>query len=157
MKLSINVRDHLQESSDHGGDLLLLHTSVDVDDLLDTNGIPEEAEFDLHELLAERHAIALLWDADMLVSTYPHLTQDQAWKVLQECERQYSALENADGLAIVTEWQEFRNPDFEQMKRLLREPVIFDGRNLYDPSHMHGLGFRYHGIGRAPGGDEATR
>ena len=49
------------------------------------------------------------------------------------CDRPYGALEGADGLAIVTEWQEFRHPDFEVMRRLLREPVIFDGRNLYEP------------------------
>jgi hypothetical protein len=52
--------------------------------------------------------------------------------------------------AIVTEWNEFRNSDFEVMARLLRQPVIFDGRNLYDPARMHALGFTYHGIGRAP-------
>ena len=49
------------------------------------------------------------------------------------CDRPYGALEQADALAIVTEWNEFRNPDFEVMRRLLRQPVIFDGRNLYDP------------------------
>ena len=58
------------------------------------------------------------------------------------------ALEGADGLAIVTEWQEFRNPDFEVMRRLLREPVIFDGRNLYEPSLLTAQGFAYYAIGR---------
>jgi hypothetical protein len=52
--------------------------------------------------------------------------------------------------AIVTEWNEFRNPDFEVMARLLRQPVIFDGRNLYDPARMAALVFTYQGIGRAP-------
>ncbi len=66
------------------------------------------------------------------------------------CDRQYGALEQADALAIVTEWNEFRNPDFEVMTRLMRQPVIFDGRNLYDPDRMAGLGFTYQGIGRAP-------
>jgi UDPglucose 6-dehydrogenase len=51
-------------------------------------------------------------------------------------------------LAIVTEWQEFRTPDFEIMKRLLRERVVFDGRNLYEPRTMKGHGFTYYGIGR---------
>jgi UDPglucose 6-dehydrogenase len=64
------------------------------------------------------------------------------------CDRPYGALEGADGLAIVTEWQEFRNPDFEIMRRLLRERVIFDGRNLYEPKALQGHGFIYHGIGR---------
>ena len=52
---------------------------------------------------------------------------------LTYCDRPYGALEQADALVIVTEWNEFRNPDFEVMSRLLREPVIFDGRNVYDP------------------------
>jgi len=64
-------------------------------------------------------------------------------------DRPYGAIEGADGLAIVTEWQEFRNPDFEVMRRLLRDRVIFDGRNLYEPKAMHGYGFTYYGIGRA--------
>jgi UDPglucose 6-dehydrogenase len=64
------------------------------------------------------------------------------------CDRPYGALEGADGLAIVTEWQEFRNPDFTVMRRLLRQPVIFDGRNLYEPRTMTAHGFTYQGIGR---------
>jgi UDPglucose 6-dehydrogenase len=64
------------------------------------------------------------------------------------CDRPYGALEQADALAIVTEWNEFRNPDFDVMLRLLRQPIIFDGRNLYDPDQMAELGFTYHGIGR---------
>jgi UDPglucose 6-dehydrogenase len=64
------------------------------------------------------------------------------------CDRPYGALEGADGLAIVTEWQEFRNPDFEVMRRLLRERVIFDGRNLYEPRTLAGAGFVYYAIGR---------
>jgi UDPglucose 6-dehydrogenase len=69
---------------------------------------------------------------------------------LAYCDRPYGALEGADGLVIVTEWQEFRNPDFEVMKRLLKEKVIFDGRNLYDPKTPSGFGFTYHSIGRKP-------
>jgi UDPglucose 6-dehydrogenase len=64
------------------------------------------------------------------------------------CDRPYGALEGADGLAIVTEWQEFRNPDFELMGRLLRERVIFDGRNLYELKTVANAGFTYYGIGR---------
>jgi UDPglucose 6-dehydrogenase len=64
------------------------------------------------------------------------------------CDRPYGALEGADGLVVVTEWPEFRNPDFEVMRRLLRERVIFDGRNLYDPRQMERLEFAYYAIGR---------
>ena len=70
-------------------------------------------------------------------------------------DRPYGALEGADGLAVVTEWPEFRNPDFEVMRRLLQGRVIFDGRNLYDPKAMAGYGFTYYGIGR--GGDKPAR
>ena len=65
------------------------------------------------------------------------------------CDRPYGALEQADALVVVTEWNEFRNPDFEVMRRLMRQPVIFDGRNVFDPARMAALGFTYQGIGRA--------
>ena len=66
------------------------------------------------------------------------------------CDRPYGALEGADGLIIVTEWQQFRTPDFEVMRRLLAGPVIFDGRNLYDPRVVSEAGFVYYSIGRQP-------
>jgi UDPglucose 6-dehydrogenase len=72
------------------------------------------------------------------------------------CDRPYGALEQADALAIVTEWKEFHNPDFEVMVRLMRQPVIFDGRNLYEPAQMAALGFVYHGVGRPPVLEEAV-
>jgi UDPglucose 6-dehydrogenase len=62
----------------------------------------------------------------------------------------YEALEGAAALAIVTEWLEYRNPDFERMKALLAQPLIVDGRNLYDPARLARLGFTYDSIGRAP-------
>ena len=65
-------------------------------------------------------------------------------------DRNYVALEGADALLIVTEWNEFRLPDFSRMKATLREPLIFDGRNLYDPEEMRKLGFVYHSVGRPP-------
>jgi UDPglucose 6-dehydrogenase len=64
------------------------------------------------------------------------------------CERSYDALSGADALAIVTEWNEFREPDFEKMRSLLNTPVVFDGRNIYSPEHMRALGFTYFSIGR---------
>lgn len=64
----------------------------------------------------------------------------------------YEALHGADALLIVTEWNEFRRPDFARMKRLLKSPTIFDGRNVYDPAAMRALGFVYHSIGRRPVG-----
>jgi UDPglucose 6-dehydrogenase len=64
------------------------------------------------------------------------------------CDRPYGALEGADGLVIVTEWPEFRNPDFEVMRRLMTDRVVFDGRNIFDLKHMEKLGFKYYAIGR---------
>ncbi|HNP19581.1 MAG TPA: UDP-glucose/GDP-mannose dehydrogenase family protein [Fulvivirga sp.] len=65
------------------------------------------------------------------------------------CEDQYKALENADVLLIATEWPVFRTPDFERVAALLKNKVIFDGRNLYAPQDMKELGFKYYSIGRA--------
>jgi UDPglucose 6-dehydrogenase len=74
--------------------------------------------------------------------------REQYGDKLDYYEKPYGALEGADGLVIVTEWQEFRAPDFEVMKRLLAAPVIFDGRNIYDEKAMAGYGFTYYAIGR---------
>jgi len=62
--------------------------------------------------------------------------------------RSYEALTGADGLALVTEWNEFREPDFARMRKLMKEPVIFDGRNIYNPGQMKAHGFTYFSIGR---------
>jgi UDPglucose 6-dehydrogenase len=64
------------------------------------------------------------------------------------CDKSYEALDRADALVIVTEWNEFREPDFRKMIQLLKSPVVFDGRNLYSPAHMKSLGFTYFSIGR---------
>jgi UDPglucose 6-dehydrogenase len=60
----------------------------------------------------------------------------------------YEALQDADALAIVTEWKLFRSPDYDRIKSMLREPVIFDGRNLYNPELLERLGITYYGVGR---------
>lgn len=61
---------------------------------------------------------------------------------------EYHAINGADALVIFTEWQQFRTPDFDTIKQKLKKPVIFDGRNLYEPAYMKKLGFEYHCIGR---------
>ncbi len=65
------------------------------------------------------------------------------------CDSAMSTLEGADALLVVTEWNEFKNPDFEQMKKAMRAPVVFDGRNIFSPQQMKELGFIYRGIGRS--------
>jgi UDPglucose 6-dehydrogenase len=62
--------------------------------------------------------------------------------------KSYDALAGADALALVTEWNEFREPDFNKMKKLMRSPVVFDGRNIYNKELMRSHGFTYYSIGR---------
>jgi len=64
------------------------------------------------------------------------------------CDRSYDAVEGADALAVVTEWNEFREPDFKKIKSLMRRPAIFDGRNIYNPRSLREMGFYYEGIGQ---------
>ena len=80
-----------------------------------------------------------LWEAGAKVRAYDPEAMDEAARIYADqqgltlCESAYDALEGADALVIVTEWQEFRSPDFDELKSTLTDPVIFDGRNLYDP------------------------
>ena len=67
---------------------------------------------------------------------------------LRFADSQTAALQGADALVIVTEWKEFRSPDFDTLKSMLKQPLIFDGRNLYDPQWVRGMGFEYFPIGR---------
>ena len=75
--------------------------------------------------------------------------QPEALARIRFCDSSMDALIGADALAIVTEWKTFRSPDFDQVKAALKTPVIFDGRNLYEPQVMADAGFEYHGIGRS--------
>jgi UDPglucose 6-dehydrogenase len=63
---------------------------------------------------------------------------------------EYAALRGSDALLVVTEWNEFRNPDFALMKSSLKQPVVFDGRNIFEPEKMKLFGFTYYSIGRKP-------
>jgi UDPglucose 6-dehydrogenase len=69
-------------------------------------------------------------------------------KGLTYCERSYDAAEGADALVVVTEWNEFREPDFDRIKATMRQPAIFDGRNVLNPKYLRDKGFHYEGIGR---------
>ena len=63
-------------------------------------------------------------------------------------EDKYETLNGADGLLVITEWKDFRTPDFAEIKKRLKQPIIFDGRLLYEPKKMQELGFQYYSIGR---------
>jgi UDPglucose 6-dehydrogenase len=101
-----------------------------------------------------------LWEAGARVQAYDPVATGEARRIygdrpgLTIAESAEEAAAGADALAIVTEWREFRSPDFDALKTALRAPVIFDGRNLYDPSLLNRLGFRYFAIGR---GDSLKR
>jgi UDPglucose 6-dehydrogenase len=70
---------------------------------------------------------------------------------IELAENGYAALDGADALAVVTDWNEYRHPDFARMKQTLRRPIVVDGRNLYDAAKMTRLGFTYLSIGRGGG------
>ena len=99
--------------------------------------------------------IRALVDEGVRIRMYDPEAMDEAKKHLHDvdgeltyCRKSYEALEDADGLVLVTEWNEFREPDFEKIRELLREPVVFDGRNIYNPDKLRKLGFTYFGVGR---------
>jgi UDPglucose 6-dehydrogenase len=101
-----------------------------------------------------RVLIEALWSAGAKVRAYDPVAMPEARRIYGEradlilCKTSPEVLSGADGLAIVTEWQEFRSPDFDSIRATLKTPVIFDGRNLYDPSQMARAGFSYYAIGR---------
>ena len=101
-----------------------------------------------------RPLIEALWAAGCRVRAYDPVAMEQTRKIygdrtdLALCDTAEKALEGADALVIATEWREFRSPNFDSLKSKLKTPVIFDGRNLYDPRFLRSLGFTYYGIGR---------
>jgi UDPglucose 6-dehydrogenase len=107
--------------------------------------------------MREAPALALISDligAGATVRAYDPAAREEARKIylnemrLEVVDSALAALESADALAIVTEWQEFRSPDFEAIRVRLKTPAIFDGRNLYDPAVVHAQGIEYYSIGR---------
>jgi UDPglucose 6-dehydrogenase len=101
-----------------------------------------------------RVLVAELLRRGATVTAYDPVAMQEAERVfgdtpgLAYAGRPKSALDDADALVIVTEWKEFRSPDFDAIKTRLRQPVVFDGRNLYDPALVRGLGIEYFSIGR---------
>jgi UDPglucose 6-dehydrogenase len=99
--------------------------------------------------------VSELLAAGATISAYDPVAMKQAQRVFIDQPRlsyavnPLDACQNADALLIATEWKEFRSPDFDAMRAALRSPVIFDGRNLYEPSFLQSLGFEYYAIGRA--------
>jgi UDPglucose 6-dehydrogenase len=103
---------------------------------------------------ASRVLMEALWEAGAKVRAYDPVAMPECLRIygqredLTLCKTSPEVFEGADALAIVTEWREFRSPDFDLMKSTLRSAAIFDGRNLYDPEQMETAGFSYYAIGR---------
>jgi len=104
-----------------------------------------------------RRFLEAAWASGVRVRAYDPVAMHEAEKLYPKqcasgelvlCKSPMEAIEGAEALVLVTEWQEFRSPDFETLKTRLKQPVIFDGRNLYDPERLKSLGFRYFAIGR---------
>jgi UDPglucose 6-dehydrogenase len=117
-------------------------------------GLAFKADTDDMREAPSRTVLAELSRRGATVRAYDPAAAEEAARVLGDLpgltlvDSADAAIDGADALLVVTEWKEFRTPDFERLKQVLRQPVIFDGRNLYDPALMQTTGFDYHGIGR---------
>jgi len=95
-----------------------------------------------------------VWEAGAKVQAYDPVASEEAARIygdregLKLCDSPEHALQNADALVVATEWREFRSPDFSTVKSLLTDPVVVDGRNIYDPEYMSEQGFHYYAVGR---------
>jgi UDPglucose 6-dehydrogenase len=103
---------------------------------------------------SSRRLLAQLWEAGANVRAYDPEASHEAKRIFGErtdlllCDSQDAALEGADALVVVTEWKQFRSPDFLVVRAALADAVIFDGRNLYDPAAVESAGLAYYAIGR---------
>ncbi len=117
-------------------------------------GLAFKPETDDMREAPSRSLLAALWSAGAQVRTHDPVAMNEARRIFGErsdlrlCDTPMQALEGADALAIVTEWKIFRVPDFDQMARLLKDRLVFDGRNLYEPAVVARHGLRYESIGR---------
>ena len=111
-----------------------------------TDDMREAASRTLLEGLIENGATVQAYDPEALAEARRIYGANK--KGLTLCENTKATLQNADALCIVTEWKNFWSPDFEEIKAALKHPVIFDGRNLYNPAQMSLIGIEYYGIGR---------
>jgi UDPglucose 6-dehydrogenase len=105
---------------------------------------------------SSRTLIEALWEAGAKVRAFDPVAHEEARRIYGDradlviCAHAEDALDDADALAVVTEWIEFRSPDFDAIRRRLRHPVVFDGRNIYDPAVITAAGLTHYSIGRRP-------
>ncbi len=103
---------------------------------------------------SSRRLLQQLWDAGASVRAFDPEASHEAGRIFGEradlalCEHAQDALQGADALVVVTEWKQFRSPDFGKLRAALKDAAVFDGRNLYDPAEIEAAGLAYYGIGR---------
>jgi UDP-glucose 6-dehydrogenase len=112
-----------------------------------TDDIREAPAIEIIKELTKKGAKVRAYDPVAIDNAKPLFEDDPSVCFAQD---EYHALEGADALILVTEWPQFRKPDWERVKELLAAPVVFDGRNQYDPVQMKKMGFVYVGVGRQP-------
>ena len=109
-----------------------------------TNDMRDAPAIKIIESLLSEHATITAYDPEAL---------DEAKRIfgprIQLASNNYGCVEGADALLLITEWQAFRNPNFERIKKTMRQPVVLDGRNIYDPAQVRQLGFTYYSVGRS--------
>jgi UDPglucose 6-dehydrogenase len=110
-----------------------------------TDDMREARSIEVIRLLHAAGARVRVYDPVAMDNARPHLPED-----LMFADSAYAAAEGADAVVLVTEWNEFKYLNLERLRGLLRRPVVFDGRNLWEPERMRRLGFEYYSVGRRP-------
>ena len=113
-----------------------------------TDDIRESAAIEIIRILAGQGMHIRAYDPEAGQNAAKELAQYDTVEILED---QYTCLKGAHGLLVLTDWNQFRNPDFEQLRQLLVTPVVFDGRNLYSREYLTGLGYTYFGVGQPVG------
>ncbi|MBK6306175.1 MAG: UDP-glucose/GDP-mannose dehydrogenase family protein [Gemmatimonadetes bacterium] len=156
--MPLRVLDAVEEANDRqkellfeklqvavGGDLRGLHVAVwGLAFKANTDDMRESPSLVLIERLLESGATVTAHDPAAM-----HEAQRRLGERVTFAESNYEALKDADALVVVTDWNEYRHPDFNRMKASLRRPIVIDGRNLYEPTKMRALGFTYSSVGRS--------
>ncbi|MBK6455590.1 MAG: UDP-glucose/GDP-mannose dehydrogenase family protein [Gemmatimonadetes bacterium] len=156
--MPLRVLDAVEEANDRqkerlfeklqvavGGDLNGLHVAVwGLAFKANTDDMRESPSLVLIERLLESGATVTAHDPAAM-----HEAQRRLGERVTFAESNYEALKDADALVVVTDWNEYRHPDFNRMKASLRRPIVIDGRNLYEPTKMRALGFTYSSVGRS--------
>jgi UDPglucose 6-dehydrogenase len=108
-----------------------------------TDDVRESPAFTIVDTLLDNKAVVSAYDPQAMLNT-----RNIYGERITYARDQYSALAGAEALVVATEWNVFRHPNFDRMKNLMKTPLVFDGRNLFDPARMREMGFEYYSVGR---------